>query len=219
MSPLRHEGGKRRHVDDWGSHVDRMIQEAQQRGEFDNLPGTGKPLQLDDDNPYEAEWATAFRVAKNAGAAPLWVELDREIGADAEALQAMLERTAGYFAAMRRRGTSPPDPLSTPVERGNRTPVRRLWWPFGRSGRGPHGETPRSAAGAESAGDTPSPAALEAERLRARALYVQKAAELDRKIQEFNAHKPRGLAWIEKPRLLPEQAGRRFDTACPPVTE
>ncbi|MBI3972709.1 MAG: DUF1992 domain-containing protein [Chloroflexi bacterium] len=35
-------------MDDWGSHVDRLIREAQERGEFDNLPGTGKPLQLDD---------------------------------------------------------------------------------------------------------------------------------------------------------------------------
>ena len=31
------------------SWVDRQIREAMERGEFDNLPGAGKPLQLDDD--------------------------------------------------------------------------------------------------------------------------------------------------------------------------
>ncbi len=31
------------------SWIDRQIREAQERGEFDNLPGAGKPLHLDDD--------------------------------------------------------------------------------------------------------------------------------------------------------------------------
>ena len=28
------------------SHIDRLIREATERGEFDNLPGAGKPLNL-----------------------------------------------------------------------------------------------------------------------------------------------------------------------------
>lgn len=31
------------------SWIDRQIREAMERGEFDNLPGAGKPLDLDDD--------------------------------------------------------------------------------------------------------------------------------------------------------------------------
>jgi hypothetical protein len=36
------------------SRIDRQIREAQERGEFDNLPGAGKPLQAGDE--YDDEW-------------------------------------------------------------------------------------------------------------------------------------------------------------------
>ncbi|BAE75526.1 conserved hypothetical protein [Sodalis glossinidius str. 'morsitans'] len=39
-------------IDDW---AERHIQQAQQAGEFDALPGHGKPLQLDDDSAVPAE--------------------------------------------------------------------------------------------------------------------------------------------------------------------
>ena len=39
----------------WESWVDRQIREAQERGEFDDLPGGGKPLS-DLDRPYDELW-------------------------------------------------------------------------------------------------------------------------------------------------------------------
>jgi hypothetical protein len=77
----------------------------------------------------------------------------------------------------------------------------------------------RSADEATSAGSSlpHTRATLEAERLRARHLYLDKAADLDAKIQEYNSHRPRNLTWLEKPRLLPEHATRRFDERCPPI--
>jgi hypothetical protein len=39
----------------WESWVDRQIREARERGEFDNLPGAGKPLP-DMDRPYDELW-------------------------------------------------------------------------------------------------------------------------------------------------------------------
>jgi hypothetical protein len=38
------------------SYAERLIREAQQRGEFDNLPGAGKPLPGLDDPPDELWW-------------------------------------------------------------------------------------------------------------------------------------------------------------------
>lgn len=38
----------------WESWVERQIREAMERGEFDNLPGTGKPLPLD--GPDDELW-------------------------------------------------------------------------------------------------------------------------------------------------------------------
>jgi hypothetical protein len=46
-------------VSDWQSRfeslVDRQIREAQERGEFDDLPGSGKPLRSLD-QPYSEDW-------------------------------------------------------------------------------------------------------------------------------------------------------------------
>lgn len=39
----------------WESFVDRQIREAQERGEFDDLPGAGKPLP-DLDGPHDELW-------------------------------------------------------------------------------------------------------------------------------------------------------------------
>lgn len=39
----------------WESFVDRQIREAQQRGEFDDLPGTGQPLR-DLHRPHDELW-------------------------------------------------------------------------------------------------------------------------------------------------------------------
>ena len=63
---------------DWESWIDEQIREAQQRGEFDNLPGKGKPLDLTP-NPYAREQEIAFKILKDAGCAPEWIELDKAI--------------------------------------------------------------------------------------------------------------------------------------------
>ena len=224
--PTVKRGDKAVHIESWGGFVEQQIREAQARGDFDNLPGTGKPLDLEPDNPFNPEWSSAFRVAKNAGAAPLWVELDKEVGERKAALEAMLDRTARYLADQERRlrahdgaqpaapATSPAastaaaggPPASVPAPRASRR--WRLW----RRRDAPPAE-PTSAVVA-----TPlSLADLEAERRRARARYLKQAAELDQLILEFNTHRPRALSWVEKPRLLPELAARSFDERCPPV--
>ena len=40
---------------------------------------------------------------------------------------------------------------------------------------------------------------------------------MDAKIKDFNTYRPRTLSWLEKPRLLPDAAGRDFDALCPPL--
>ena len=39
----------------WESRIDKQIREAEERGDFDNLPGTGKPL-ADLGEPYDENW-------------------------------------------------------------------------------------------------------------------------------------------------------------------
>ena len=60
------------------SWVDQQIREARERGVFDNLPGTGQPIDLTP-NPYAQGQELAFKVLKDAGFAPEWIELDKAI--------------------------------------------------------------------------------------------------------------------------------------------
>src|SRR2546422_2695341 len=59
-------------------YIDEQIREAQERGEFDNLQGSGKPLHLTS-NPLAGDKAMGYSLLKSNGFAPAEVELAREI--------------------------------------------------------------------------------------------------------------------------------------------
>ena len=62
-----------------GHTTEEIIKRAMQEGAFDNLPGKGQPLKLDD-NPYEQEdWRLAYRVLHANGYSLPWLELRKEI--------------------------------------------------------------------------------------------------------------------------------------------
>jgi DnaJ family protein C protein 28 len=70
--------------------VEQRIQEAMASGAFDNLPGKGKPLDLNQ-NPYlEPGQALAFGLLKNNGFAPEWIERAKEIRQELDAARAEL---------------------------------------------------------------------------------------------------------------------------------
>ena len=61
------------------SPLDRQIREAQERGEFDNLPGSGKPLP-DNGEGYDEEWWLKKLVHREqlGGLAPTSLKIKRE---------------------------------------------------------------------------------------------------------------------------------------------
>ena len=59
--------------------AEERIQEAIRRGDFDNLPGAGKPLALDDDLLVAIELRVANRILKNAGLIPVEIYERREL--------------------------------------------------------------------------------------------------------------------------------------------
>lgn len=60
--------------------AERKILEAMERGEFDDLPGRGKPLVMEEELAgVPAELRMAYKVLKNAGFVPPEVELRKEI--------------------------------------------------------------------------------------------------------------------------------------------
>ncbi len=62
-------------LDQW---VERHISDAQRKGEFENLPGSGKPLVLEDDSHIPPELRAGYRLLKNAGCLPPELEQRRE---------------------------------------------------------------------------------------------------------------------------------------------
>lgn len=78
---------------DWETLIERQIREAAEHGRFDNLPYRGRPLP-NDDNPHAGSWSLAFRILKNAGAAPPWIEADKAFRELLAKRDAILERAA-----------------------------------------------------------------------------------------------------------------------------
>jgi hypothetical protein len=76
----------------WESLIDRKIREAMEQGEFDDLPGKGKPLDTSE-NPFEdPELRLAHRMLRNAGFAPSWIEERKDIDAEFENARHQLSR-------------------------------------------------------------------------------------------------------------------------------
>jgi DnaJ-like protein len=59
--------------------VEERILEAQRAGAFDNLPGKGKPLQLDDQSWVPEDLRVAYHILKNANVLPPEADLLKEI--------------------------------------------------------------------------------------------------------------------------------------------
>ena len=96
----------------WRDAVEERLAEARERGDFDNLPGAGKPLALDR-NPFAGDKSLAYSLLKNNHLAPPEIERGKEIDAElarADALLAALRRrrdalplrTGGAYTAQRR---------------------------------------------------------------------------------------------------------------------
>lgn len=78
----------------WADVVEQQIAEARERGEFDNLRGTGQPLHLEK-NVYAGDKALAYSLLKNNDLAPPEIERGKEIDAElarADTLLASLQR-------------------------------------------------------------------------------------------------------------------------------
>ena len=84
---------------DWRDLVEGRIQDAMAAGDFDNLPGEGKPLNLLR-NPYlDLSLDLAYGLLKNNGFAPDWITRDKEIREELEAARARLRAAWGQSRA------------------------------------------------------------------------------------------------------------------------
>lgn len=79
------------------SLTEKKIREAIEKGEFNDLPGKGEPLDLKE-NPFEdPDLRMVHRLLRNAGFAPAWIEERKDIDAELEKAQTKLSRAWALF--------------------------------------------------------------------------------------------------------------------------
>ncbi len=76
--------------------VEERILAAQRRGEFDNLKGSGKPLEHEDLSRVPQELRLAYKILKNADCLPPEIELKNEIIRTENLLAGMEDESARY---------------------------------------------------------------------------------------------------------------------------
>jgi hypothetical protein len=191
MTSSRRESPLNPDLPRWESWVDQAISEAQERGDFDNLPGHGQRLTIEE-NPEAGDWEMAYHLLKNAEMSPPWMELNREVQQETAALAAIRER----YCRTQRAGDALPAPAPLPAQ--------RPWWAFWRS------VPVRPAA--------PDPnlvrEARAAEERQARRAYLAQAARLDEVLAAYNAWLPDDLRRLMRPRMTPARAAREWDVPC-----
>ena len=79
-----------------GRLAEERIRDAIQRGEFDNLPGSGKPLILEDDRHIPDDLRLAYKILKNADCLPPELELKKEIRKAEELLSSVADEGEKY---------------------------------------------------------------------------------------------------------------------------
>lgn len=72
--------------------IDDHIQRAIEEGKFDDLPGKGKPLHLDETPLEDPDWRLAHHMLREAGYSLPWIELRKEIEAEIEAIRVELRQ-------------------------------------------------------------------------------------------------------------------------------
>lgn len=210
MSPIRRDNDfQRTEIDDWDTWVQEQIQEAQERGEFDNVPDAGKPIKIwrTEVNPA---YDLAFSRMKNADVLPVWMELDRDVSRLSRELDEFLERSAAWLLAERDEVIRSQARVY-PVRLAPAAPKRHWWqiWQRLMDWFRIEPDEPDSRQEPRSIGD------LLRLREHIRAQYLARAAALDKKIESYHNSLPEGLSHLQRLRMLPNRAAKRFDDRFP----
>jgi DnaJ family protein C protein 28 len=74
------------------AEIEEEIRKAVEAGKFDDLPGKGKPLNLDNNPHADPEWQLAHHMLKTSGYTLPWIAARQEIDAQIEAARSALAR-------------------------------------------------------------------------------------------------------------------------------
>jgi DnaJ homolog subfamily C member 28 len=83
--------------------ADDRIEKAMERGEFNNLRGMGKPLQLEHDRMVPDEYRLAYRIMRDNNVEPEWIRLSKEVEERIESVRAKLRHVAQQYHAVQKK--------------------------------------------------------------------------------------------------------------------
>ena len=86
-----------RDVDEWQDFISQRIDEAMAQGVFDNLPGKGKPLNLNENPNEPPDMAMANKILKNNDVTPPWIGDRKKLLEDVESLRAEMAQRWGWM--------------------------------------------------------------------------------------------------------------------------
>jgi len=78
--------------------IEERIRMAQERGDFDDLPGLGKPIRFEDDSNVPEDLRLAYKVMKNADYVPEEIELQKKIRTTQDLVAGMPDSGEKYRA-------------------------------------------------------------------------------------------------------------------------
>lgn len=91
------------------SNIDEQIRRAIEEGQFEDLPGKGKPLKLDENPLADPEWRLANHMLRSAGYTLPWIEKRKEIEASLLEARGTLKRSWTWRENALRRGEKAAD--------------------------------------------------------------------------------------------------------------
>jgi hypothetical protein len=79
-------------LDQWDELINNRIEEAMKAGAFDNLPGKGKPLRLNENPNEPSDMQMAHKILKNNDLTPPWIADRKAILAEIETIRGEMRR-------------------------------------------------------------------------------------------------------------------------------
>ncbi len=91
------------------SNIEEHIRRAIEEGKFDDLPGKGKPLRLDEYALGDPEWRLAYHILQSSGFSLPWIENRKEIESELQAARTALKRAWSWKQDKTARGRMLPE--------------------------------------------------------------------------------------------------------------
>ena len=182
--------------DNW---LDKAIADARERGEFDNLPGQGKRIDLGPESAAPGEYDLAFSMLANAGYVPIFVDLAKEL--DALEIDLATLRTSAVEEINRLLAELDKLEAATDVRSVGPRPSR--WQRFWKGSGDDENREPMTRD------------VVERRRRVLRDRHGDLADRLDAKTSEFHAAIPRELWHLQRNRKSRAEWDAVFDAACP----